>query len=116
MTPERLSRLERGVQSPTVRTLDRVARGLGIDLISLFWSERVGEHIGMTQIPERVREIVEALMERTDHDLLRARVVLHAIFAERARLEQLDRARDAEARDAEQAVRNVDQASRNVEE
>ena len=86
MTPARISRVERGVQSPTVNTLERLADGLGVDLGSFFWTDPVAGRFGTDQIPEKVREIVVELVHRTDEDLLRAKILLHTLFAEATRL------------------------------
>lgn len=96
MPPETLSRIERGVFSPSVRTLEKLAAGLAVDPIVFFWADPAHDVIGMTEIPETIREIVAELVGRSPDDLLRAKVILLALFAESARLKTLDAAKSGE--------------------
>jgi transcriptional regulator with XRE-family HTH domain len=85
LPPETLSRIERGVFSPSVRTLEKLAKGLGVDPIALFWSDPAAP-VGLEQVPEKVREIVAELVGRSPDDLMRAKILVFALFAEASRL------------------------------
>lgn len=86
LPPETLSRIERGVFSPSLRTLEKLAKGLAVDPIAFFWSNAAAP-VGLEQIPERIREIAAELVGRSPDDLLRAKLLLFALFAEANRLQ-----------------------------
>ena len=80
ITAERLSRIERGEQSPTVRTIMRVAHGLGVEPGTLF--RQSGEpRDERDSVPVRLQRVVDALNDRTDEDLSKAEALLHIAFA-----------------------------------
>lgn len=76
VTHESVGRLERAVSPPNLRTLEQVARALGVDLAALF----VDTVPGTTNLPAPVREIVARLEGRPEADLERARAVIDLLF------------------------------------
>lgn len=78
---ESLGRYERAEVSPTVRMLDRIATGLGVDPVVFLWGDP-DRPPGVEQLPEHLRELVTGLVGRSSDELLRAKVVLFGLFAE----------------------------------
>lgn len=86
MPAESLGRYERAENSPTLRALHRVAQGLNVDPIAFFWGDPDALDLGVHEIPEHLRELVAALIGRSPDDVLRAKMLLFALFAEAQRL------------------------------
>lgn len=75
MPPETLARIERGATTPTIRTIGRIATGLGTEPVALFWRDD-GTPTRTATIPQHIQPVVELLAGvsvedgRWAHDLL----------------------------------------------
>jgi len=73
-----LSRVERGETSPTVRTLGRIAEGLGVDSIAFFYTDEAPIVHRITSTPGSLDPIVWYLAVRPPEDIARALRILRA--------------------------------------
>ncbi|MFZ5481125.1 MAG: helix-turn-helix domain-containing protein [Myxococcota bacterium] len=78
--PETLARIERGRTSPTLRTIGRIASGLGTEPVTFFWKENATP-VAVAEVSEHVRGVVALLAGMAPEDVERARSVLVAMFA-----------------------------------
>ncbi|MES2642508.1 MAG: helix-turn-helix transcriptional regulator [Myxococcota bacterium] len=81
MPPDTLARIERGSRSPTLRTVGRIAAGLGVEPVTIFWTEAVASVPG-GQMPEHVLELVQLVAGRPPRDRARVLRVARALLAE----------------------------------
>jgi transcriptional regulator with XRE-family HTH domain len=77
-----IGRIERLVSCPSLRTLERVAQGLGVDVsVLLEPPTRAHEHAPM--LPGSASGVTDLLLGRSDEDIERVRRLVSAYFEER---------------------------------
>lgn len=81
LTPEAVSRIERGRTSPTARTIHRLAEGLEVSVIVLLGDGQAPTP-PVADMSPAMREVFDELVGRPESDVVRARDVLRAVFAD----------------------------------
>ena len=78
--PQTLGRIERGETSPTIRTVSKIASGLGVDVEALVAREGSVPLLSGGSIPERLLQPFAVLAPRSDPEIAWAARVLEVIF------------------------------------
>lgn len=80
VTVETISRLERGVSMPSVKTLEAVSKALSVRLKDLFDLEREEKQAGLTKEEKEIRKIISYLKTKDINDIRFGFRILKDIF------------------------------------
>jgi transcriptional regulator with XRE-family HTH domain len=86
VTVETVSRLERGVSIPSIKTLEAVSKALSVRLKDLFDFEREERKMNLTQEEKEIRKITSYLKTRDINDIRFGFHILKNIFKNLNRL------------------------------
>ncbi len=80
VTVETISRLERGVSMPSIKTLGAISKALSIRLKDLFDFEREGKQINLTKEEIEIRKIISYLKTKDINNIRLGFRILKSIF------------------------------------
>ena len=69
VTVETISRLERGVSMPSIKTLEAISKALAVRLKDLFDFEREERQINLTKEEKEIRKIISYLKTKNINDI-----------------------------------------------